>query len=132
MATVYSKSFYVHGTGNGGDQLPIWEINGASQAPVHGVGVEPWESVSINIVGVGVSFFEKPANLQYVWIGNSFSPDLMLTMGYGVHDKEVFYPNGITFPFPASSANPPHIDAHVCANAGQSYQINVVLYYTKN
>ena len=128
--TIFSKTFYCGGTFNGQDQVPAM-INGAGQsaAPVSGVGIEPWETVSINVVCVDIEIFQGSADVGYAFAGNGYSPDVMRF--YGQPNP---IPAGEFFPFPAATdSSPPHIDLHISgAPVGNPFQAYYVVYYTKN
>jgi len=116
QTTLYSKTLYGGGTCNGQDIVAVMQT--------------PWESVSINIVGVELTVFQ--GTIEYAFAGNSFSPDLMSLLGEGEVHGETFYPAGAAFPFPASSVTPaPHIDLHVFCASGP-FQMYETVYYTKN
>jgi hypothetical protein len=59
----------------------------------------------------------------------------MMAMGRGMTRGVIFFPPGLSFPFPASTGQPDphtHIDAHVSCPLGQGgYQFFQVIYYTK-
>lgn len=132
MIVLLSKTFYCGGTANGSDITP--EFNVGTAAPIGHIGAEPWEAVSINIVGIGMTFFQMPSGLQYAFAGDSYSPDIMLEMAAGQTSLTKFFPAGLSFPFPAAGAvtPPPHVDMHICAANGSPFQAHYTVYYTKN
>lgn len=137
---LYSQTFLARGVANGSDVTPPFFDHNGKLASSRNVGAEPWEDVSINIVGVEVAYLQVPIGLQYTFVGNSYAHDLMLTMGKGTTEGRQMFPSGTAFEFPGRAYNkgargkarPAHIDLHVAATKGADFQAYVVIYYTRN
>jgi hypothetical protein len=123
-----SANFYADGTFNSQDQVPTMiNSDGQNAAPVLGIGIEPWESVPIEIVCVDISIFQGAEELNYSFAGNGFSPDIMRW-----HGQPNPIPAGSSFSFPAKGASPPpHIDCHVSGTSGAAFQLFYTVYYNK-
>jgi len=120
-----SKTFYAGGTFSGQDQVPtMTDSRSQNAAPVHGIGMEPWEDKPIDILGVDIVFFQGASYLNYSFAGNSFTPDVMRWFGQGNPITA-----GRSFAFPGKSEDPPHIDCHVSGQAGQNFQLFYTVYY---
>jgi hypothetical protein len=133
---LYSATFYAAGTYNGQDQVPkLTNAAGQPAAPLGGVGIEPWEPVSIGVACVDIVVFENATDLNYAFAGNSYSPDVMRWLGLPNP-----IPAGASFPFPArdpAATAAPHLDCHVSGAHGptgvyRQYQLFYTVYYTKN
>ena len=133
------------------------KLNGEDALPIL---VNPWEPVSINIHCVELLFLSnKPVSARtYLFAGNSFSPDVMVSATPGPDDSparaSLCYPTGISFPFPAAApaapANKPgqndfglpHLDVHVIGEPAPrsvlwpfgsfKYRVLLTVFYTKN
>jgi hypothetical protein len=129
-------------------------LNGATALPIL---VNPWEPVSINIRCLELLFLPRRpvASGTRLFVGNSFSPDVMLWLipKGGDAQNSFCYPGATGFPFPAAAPDAlanragqndftlPHIDMHLMGapaipwywlpDAGK-YLVILTVYYTKN
>lgn len=117
-----SRNFYASGTCDGQDQLAM--LAGPRVAATQ--MVQPWEPVPITIVGYQIVLFEGA--MQYVFAGNSYTPDIMGWLGSGQSAHGDFYPAGTGFAFPAAGADV-HLDLHFSCRTG-SFQGFYTVFYT--
>jgi hypothetical protein len=114
--------------------------------------VNPWESVSINIVCTQIIFMPTgPLSPHaYLYAGNSFiAPSDIMAWGVpsptGAADIDKCLPPGFAFPFPAKMAQAPsnrhgqnnfmepHLDIHILGTpASVAYDVWLKVLYTKN
>lgn len=108
-----SRAFYGAGTCDGQDNIPINQ--------------NAWESKPIFITGIDIAAFQvPPGGFQYVFAGNSFTPDVMAFIGNGSTQIQKTFPLGSEMLF----ASPGHVDLHVaCATPGAQYQLEYIVYY---
>jgi hypothetical protein len=114
-----SRTVFAMGDCTGGDQLPIFE--------------RAWESSSILIVGVKLTFISRPSQLLYVFAGNAFAPDVMAIWNgeEATSTTAQFMPAGTGFPLPAAGAMPwgqDHVDLHLSCS-GQ-FSLYMTWFYT--
>lgn len=155
--TVYSKSFYGDGSGLYVNHDPATgcslmnncnvALGGPDPLPIL---VNPWETVSINIVCVQVVFLPtaKLAPTSYAFVGNNYTPDVMVWAvpnENGGATAKMCYPPGTSMAFPAAAPGAPpngpgqnnfaipHLDVHTYGGpANTTYQVFLTVWYTKN
>ena len=133
-----SKNFYVEGTCTGKDAtgkfLDSHAITGVlpkDEGIWYGVG--PWERSAISILGASIAFMQI-SELQYSFVGNSYSPDAMLWYEGGeLRGATTRFWALYAFQFPPIGTKgdpiPPHLDLHVGCKSGKS-QAFVTIDYT--
>jgi hypothetical protein len=168
QTTLYSATFYGDGSGELVNEtckfVPVDCNVGLSGADALPILVNPWEPVSINIHCVELVFLPGPfvSRNTYLFVGNSYSPDIMLwaTAQMGGRSANCF-PASTSFPFPAAAAGAPankpgqndfrlpHLDVHVqgyfypnyffwrlasyfSRSFAGIYRVYLTVYYTKN
>ena len=124
-----SKDFYVSGLCTNGDVTGTFsDPNAVSGSGWAGVG--PWEASPISIVGASIAFLSQ-GGLQYSFIGNSYSPDIMLWYDRAATPgatSKMWAPHAFAFP-PQGTGGQPHIDLHVGCTQG-AWQAFVTIDYT--
>jgi hypothetical protein len=146
MTDLLSRQFVGRGTYNGQNQVPgvagmppmLWS-GGQPAAPMNGIGVEPWENVSIDIHEIEILFSQGAQYLGAAFAGNGWSPDVMRSVLPG----GMMLPNpikrGFSFPFPSVAAcipgvsNKAFMDIHVIdyLDNGQPFTFFYTVYYTR-
>lgn len=158
MQTIHQKNFYGDSTGafvnhspaSGCPRIPRncdVSLDGGDALPIL---VNPWETVSINIVCAQVIFMPSgavsPSTMFFA--GNSYSPDVMawgVARPGGGGSAKMCYPAGTSFPFPPALAGAPknapgqnnfllpHLDVHVQGMPKTvNYTVYLSVWYTKN
>jgi hypothetical protein len=169
MQTIYQKNFYGDSSGRLVNRSPTTgcstitvvddcnvSLNGVDALPVL---INPWESVSINILCAQVIFMPSaPVSASTMFFaGNSYSPDVMtwgVPRSTGGGSAKMCYPAGTSYPFPAAAKGAPengpgqnnfrlpHLDVHVQGtprsrlfgylHSKVSYMVYLSVWYTKN
>lgn len=132
-----SMSFtFMGGPCDGGDMNTRW----TSIVPIIGPvindwRIRPWTLMPVMIRSISLTKLSGGPHTS-AFIGNNYTPDVMVSLGAGVNSDTYYLPDGTGFYFPGTSNDPgtAYFDAHIyCTGGGvASYRLDVVYALTAN